>query len=327
MKHLKDYITESKLTPEANALSKMLQLVNDNELRADVFDRIKNEFAEIGPDEKLGRETCFINEETFEIIIVGLAKGLWRVANDKDLKKIIGYAPKTYEKKLKSELDFDYGQSGPDVNKYYIYSQFEKVDDGVPSKGWKRAFVDIYGVKKIGKLVLVNTDKKQWKFDISYNGNIEDLFWTGVAVKNSDFSKKNPLSSRCYTAVMNTCQPGENDGSKNWIEVAFDNKGTLYINLHTLEYSNNKYASQDDIDDQLNELKNSKWPNSSISNELNDYILKNFKKVNKNDTEGKWIKVHKTGNDSKYGSFMINIDRKLRRDTNFDEFYGGGVVD
>lgn len=324
MKQLKDYITESKLTPEAKALSTMLKSVDYNELNPDVFNRIKSEFVEVGPNEKLGRSNLYINNETFEILAVGLAQGVWRVAEEKDLWK---GSLKSVEKDFNKEFEMDYGQSGPDINKYYLYRKFEKVNDGVPSKGWERAFVDIYGVKKIGKLILVNTDKKQWKFDISYNGNIEDLFWTGVAVKNSDFSKKNPLSSRCYTAVMNTCQPGENDGSKNWIEVAFDNKGTLYINLHTLEYSNSKYASQDDLDNQLNELKNSKWPNSSISNELNDYILKNFKKVDKNDTEGKWIKVHRAGSDSKYGSFMINIDRKLWRNTSFDEFYGGGIVD
>lgn len=324
MKHLKDYITESKLTPDAKALSTMLKSVDYNELNPDVFNRIKSEFVEVGPNEKLGRSNFYINNETFEILAVGLSQGVWRVAEEKDLWR---GSLKSVEKDFDNEFEMDYGQSGPDINKYFLYKIYKFAGEGVPSKGWKRAFIDIYGTKKRGKLVLVNTDKKQWKFDISYNGNIEDLFWTGNAVKNSDFSKKQPLSSSYYSAVMNTCQPGENDGSKNWIEVKFDNKSTLYINLHTLEYSNSNYASQDDIEDQLNELNNSKWPNSSISNELNDYILKNFKKVNKNDTEGKWIKVHKAGNDSKYGSFMINIERKLRRDTNFDEFYGGGVVD
>lgn len=325
MKQLKDYITESKLTPEAKALSTMLKSVNYNELTPDVFNKIKSEFVEVGPNEKLGKSNLFINNETFEILAVGLSQGVWRVAEEKDLWR---GSLKSAEKDFNKEFEMDYGQSGPDVyNKYYLYRKFEKVNDGVPSKGWKRAFIDIYNQNTPGRLVLINFDKKQWKYDISYNGNTKDLFWTGVAAKNSDFSKKYPLSSSYYTAIMNTCQPGENDGSKNWVEVKIDNKGSLYINLHTLEYSNSKYTSQSDIEDQLNDLKNSKWPNSPISVELNDYILKNFKKVNKNDTEGKWIKVYKSGNDSKYGSYMINIERKLRRNTSFDEFYGGGVVD
>lgn len=325
MKQLKDYITESKLTPEAKALSTMLKSVNYNELTPDVFNRIKSEFVEVGPNEKLGKTNLFINNETFEILAVGLSQGVWRFAEEKDLWK---YPLKSVEKDFNKEFEMDYGQSGPAIyNKYYLYRSFKKVNDGVPSKGWKRAFIDIFGRNTPGRLVLINFDKKQWKYDISYNGNIKDLFWAGDAVNNSEFSKKHPLSIDYYSAIMNTCDPGENDGSKNWIEVKFDNKGTLYINLHTLEYSNSKYASQSDIEDQLNDLKNSKWPNSPISVELNDYILKNFKSVDRNDTDGKWIKVYKSGNDSKYGSYMINIERKLRRNTSFDEFYGGGFVD
>jgi hypothetical protein len=258
---------------------------------------------------------------------VGLAKGLWRMANDKDLKKMIGYAPKMYEKKLKSELDFDYGQSGPDVNKYYIYSQFEKVDDGVPSKGWKRAFIQPYKYDTC-RLILINLSKKQWKYDISYNGDRMALFWAGNAVKNSEWSEKYPLSNEYYNSIINTCELGDYDGSENWIAVKFDNKKTLYINLHTLEYSGEvKNNNTKSIEDQLKELDNSRWPNSSISDELADYIKKEFKNAPDNDTKGKWIKVHRAGSDSKYGSFMINIERKLRRDTNFDEFYGGGIVD
>ena len=94
-----------------------------------------------------------------------------------------------------------------------------------------------------------------------------------------------------------------------------------------MQYSNSKYISQSDIDDQLKELNNARWPNSSISDELADYIKKEFKEADRNDTNGKWIKVHRAGSDSKYGTFMINIDRKLWRDTTFDEFYGGGIVD
>lgn len=325
MKQLKDYITESKLTPEAKALSTMLKSVNYNELNPDVFNRIKSEFVEVGPNEKLGRSNLFINNETFEILAVGLAQGVWRVAEEKDLWK---GSLKSVEKDFNKEFEMDYGQSGPAIyNKYYLYRNFEKVNDGILSKGWKRAFIDIYGQNTPGRLVLINFDKKQWKYDLSYTGNVKDLFWTGAAVNNSEFSKKHPLSISYYSAVMNRCTPGKNDGSKNWVEVKFDNRRSLYINLHTLQYSNSKYTSQSDIDDQLKELNNTRWPNSSISDELADYIKKEFKKAPDNDTNGKWIKVHRAGSDSKYGSFMINIDRKLWRNTSFDEFYGGGVVD
>lgn len=64
----------------------------------------------------------------------------------------------------------------------------------------------------------------------------------------------------------------------------------------------------------------------SISNDLHKHIKDNFEKVkNSSAKPGKWYKVY--NGDSKYGQYMVNFDKKVWANVDFDQFYGGGVVD
>ena len=65
-------------------------------------------------------------------------------------------------------------------------------------------------------------------------------------------------------------------------------------------------------------------PCISISEKMDDFIKKNYVKGN---DLGKFYKVYRRGNDAKYGHYMINPVTMHWRDSTFDEFYGGGIVD
>jgi hypothetical protein len=57
---------------------------------------------------------------------------------------------------------------------------------------------------------------------------------------------------------------------------------------------------------------------------MNDFIKKNYTEGN---SEGKFYKVYREGNDAKYGHYMINPRTMHWRGSTFNEFYGGGIVD
>ena len=61
-----------------------------------------------------------------------------------------------------------------------------------------------------------------------------------------------------------------------------------------------------------------------ISKEMDKFIKENYTEGN---SEGKFYKVYREGNDAKYGHYMINPHTMRRRGSTFDEFYGGGIVD
>ena len=61
-----------------------------------------------------------------------------------------------------------------------------------------------------------------------------------------------------------------------------------------------------------------------ISEEMDEFIRKNY---TKGDSEGKFYKVYRRGNDAKYGHYMINPHTMHWRGSTFDEFYSGSVVD
>ena len=70
--------------------------------------------------------------------------------------------------------------------------------------------------------------------------------------------------------------------------------------------------------------KDGKFGIQSISIEMDEFIRKNYTEC---DSEGKFYKVYRTGNDAKYGHYMVNPRTMHWRNSTFDEFYGGGIVD
>lgn len=74
----------------------------------------------------------------------------------------------------------------------------------------------------------------------------------------------------------------------------------------------------------IDKVTSCKWSCICISKEMDAFIRENYTKGN--DT-GKFYKVYREGNDAKYGHYMINPITMHKRNSTFDEFYGGGVVD
>lgn len=131
--------------------------------------------------------------------------------------------------------------------------------------------------------------------------------------------------------------------SKNWIKIYIkEDYGKPITTYFYISKDGKSIVWEDDIKDMLpnkaltsssniqNEIKTIKgyrYNQSSISDELDSYIKNNYKKVNSYDDNQRWFKVHKSGNDAKYGSYMVCFDTKEWRNRTFDEFYGGGIVD
>lgn len=129
--------------------------------------------------------------------------------------------------------------------------------------------------------------------------------------------------------------------SKNWVKVNINKDyGKPISTYFYISKDGKSIVWKDDIKDMLpdeasisnikNEIKTIKNyidNQASISNELDSYIRTNYKKVSSYDDSQRWFKVHKAGNDAKYGSYMVCFDTKEWRNRTFDEFYDGGIVD
>lgn len=77
-------------------------------------------------------------------------------------------------------------------------------------------------------------------------------------------------------------------------------------------------------EDVIKRVVNAISPCICISKEMDKFIKENYTEGN---SEGKFYKVYREGNDAKYGHYMINPHTMHRRDSTFSEFYGGGIVD
>lgn len=74
----------------------------------------------------------------------------------------------------------------------------------------------------------------------------------------------------------------------------------------------------------INTCESSRFHLICISPEMDKFIKENYVE---GDSEGKFYKVYRQGNDAKYGHYMINPRTKRWRNSTFSEFYGGGIVD
>ena len=87
-----------------------------------------------------------------------------------------------------------------------------------------------------------------------------------------------------------------------------------------------------DVIAELNAIKDSGDTKSlhRISDTTADYVYNVYtevKPIPANINSKTWFKVCREGNDVKYGSYYICIDTMERRNSTFDEFYDGGLVD
>ena len=99
-----------------------------------------------------------------------------------------------------------------------------------------------------------------------------------------------------------------------------------YFGLNTTNTTN---ININDIKAEIKAIQNYRYNQASISKELDEYIKNNYKKIDRKNytSNDRWFKVHKAGNDAKYGSYMVCFDTKEWSQKTFDDFYGGGIVD
>ena len=102
-----------------------------------------------------------------------------------------------------------------------------------------------------------------------------------------------------------------------------------YLDYFDLNTTNTKNININDIKTEIKAIQNYRYNQASISKELDEYIKNNYKKIDRNNytSNERWFKVHKAGNDAKYGSYMVCFDTKEWSQKTFDDFYGGGIVD
>lgn len=76
--------------------------------------------------------------------------------------------------------------------------------------------------------------------------------------------------------------------------------------------------------DVIKKLEGERFHLVCISEEMDKFIRSTY---TKGDSEGKFYKVYREGNDAKYGHYMVNPRTQHYRSSTFSEFYGGGIVD
>lgn len=78
----------------------------------------------------------------------------------------------------------------------------------------------------------------------------------------------------------------------------------------------------------INKLSNSRFGCTMLTKEQWDFVKSNYTKVDKDFTNGhKWHKCYCQGCDAKYTHKMIDPEAKLIRNSTFNEFYSGSIVD
>lgn len=245
----------------------------------------------------------------------------------------------------------------------YILKEYTKVKKA-GSTGWYTLtlfnFLNYNEVteSQVLNVISINPQTKQYAWgvrsDIHTNSIMDMYLYSMISTKLIDGVSYNTYSKddgpmymwgavyNYMTKIFKKVAPSKmKKNDKSWVEFGLadwgkyrvTSKERFFINIKTLEY-----VSMEDMDKIKLDLSTSrieaeifKLKNSSratISDELDDYIRKNFKKIESDDTIGRnWCRVVRDGNDEKYGSYMVSFDTKEYRGRTFDEFYGGGIVD
>lgn len=302
------------------------------------FKNIQETFSQVHPEDKKGTQWKLIIDETFldKMIMVSLKKGEWRYAMDKE---IYGKTASNYEKDFLKAInkyeDFDFGEDfGPvlfAIHTFYIINEYVKVDS--PNNSWKLVFATINNEYKP---IRIDTVGKQWGFD-------ENIVDADIRCKVSYTLASNaniPNHRERYhvdDSVMKYVKShftqvdvNEYDANRTWSRIGYgvQSNSDIMACAATKQWRERSWKDDStisDIDKKLNDIvKRSKYGAYSLSEDLYKYIKSTFDQDLKG-VGGRWYTVYY--NDSKYGRFMVNLDKKLWRKPSFDEFYGGAVVD
>lgn len=329
----------------------------------DLYNRITSLCEEVPSSDKKGSLWKYVLPDTstgasFKPIMVSLKNGTYRLPNDKEA---YGGTASAMDKRLKN-LDNLYKKNKlnyglvTETNYHgfiYLLLNFKQVSPK-SGDGWITVNVGNVGDKNFG-LVSYNYSSKEWFYGA--NSSVRSVYVTKnkqASTMSKDYveasrciidallNKDNKISPHAFDCInrffIHADKSKFNDKDKAWqkFEVEYNGKITnyLYMNLQTLQvlYATDfggfqqQAANKVSIKDELDKIKNQEF--ATISSELNEYIHKNFTKVDNNSVIGRnWVQVREKGADYKYGRYMVSVETKEYRNQTFSEFYGSGIVD
>lgn len=333
MKSLKEVILEAKLSPEVVALANVLKAIPGVflDIDPDTINKIKSTFTKVDDNDTKGRRWRLAIDNTFsgETIMVALTTGEWRYQEE----------PKKSQEKKEEKLLIEEFQKYKDCKDFgpaiythkllYIFRNFEKVDN--PSSSWSRAFLCH---ERKWYALRIDLNSKKWGFDNCSDPELmAKVSWTVTANVNLPTGRER---YHCDGEVVNYVKKNftkvyDYDETLDWGRIGWgsqDNSDIMAC-LATKEYREISWKdgsknNEDLIEKELDKIKTYKYGAFGLSELCHKYIKSEFTH-SENSRGGKWYKVYY--GDSKYGRYMINIEDKLWRETSFDEFYGGAVVD
>lgn len=167
-----------------------------------------------------------------------------------------------------------------------------------------------------------NTNKEESELKQKENTkNIQNVFLKDLVKKHGDriVEDYQRLSNKKY---MKPSEYGKYRGVN-----VFDAFNYEYgYNRRYVEVNDYIPPSDEELQSSVLEILNKykKYPTISLPQDEWNYVIKNYKQgISKNP----FYKVYESGTDAKYNHKMIDPIGKIIRNSSFDEFYGGGVVD
>lgn len=343
MLDLRNYIiNEAQEDPAVSAITSVLKPKLDRNwfcfIDNTMFQNIQDTFEQVHPEEKKGTQWKLVIDGSFldKMMMVSVKKGIWRYAMDKEIYgKTVKNFEKDFVKKLTEydNLKFadDFGVTLWGGHKFFLINEYVKVNSPDPS--WRLAFTDIDGECLP---IRVDINGQQWGFDknkkdaeirqrtasaLASNANLaghKTRYHVADEVMKYIYNNFKEVGDD-YDDTLTWSRMGWGAESNNDIMVCGATKQWRHISWKDTSNSSEMDKALKDI------VKRSKYGAYCLSEELYKYIKSTFDQDLTGTVMGKWYTVYY--NDSKYGRFMINIDKKLWRKPSFDEFYGGGVVD
>ena len=348
-----------KLYPELD--NKIYQDIIDTFTEVPSTDKKGTQWKQVIPDVKAGAKfKPFMINAKKGIYRKATEKELYGTtasAIDKRLKKIVS----TYKK---YNINNGYCISGSNYKKYFICEYTYVESPSNMNNDWYTFAYVTYNPTGV-VTVSFNYDKKEWTFkpnnnipaNILNNYNLATAF---ISLGNSIFGQiaddgVNRLFDSQYNEIKHLIdikylkigdlfdlKKNPNDWMKinvyHWNK-RYEVKSYFYINTKRFEIITKELIEYLDINktnnittgikSEIKTIQGYRYNQASVSKELDSYIKTNYKKVDRDnyDDSKRWFKVHKSGNDAKYGSYMVCFDTEEWRQQSFDDFYAGGIVD
>ena len=296
------------------------------------------------------------SNSNFKPIFVAMHKGLFRYTKGAEKELYGTTASAMHKRNLKTaktyqdeKLSKGWINSRSIVNLAFLMNEYTKVDS-ISGGDWYSIAIHDYTKSSLYTWVSYNPTSKEWCYgrnnevpSFVNDHNANKFFTVSSIMLRDELHKSLYLAYMSY--IMSVLPHGDaNDfkkTSKYWLRVEFsgdsmDNYKTKCLYVHKTKFV---YLTQEDIQRQsvtgkigtaiTNEIqkeieyvKNTRMPNPSINMALHNYIKSNFTAVSNSnyDTSKKWYKVHGADTDSKYGAYMVCFDTQEYRPTTHDEF-------